>query len=235
MKKIYFPHYKNGEFDSLREAVLYVGHHLESYLINIVRYNIQYRDYLRKNGVEALISHLIDEVPELANKQECLDALRESLDRCPISDFDIQCYNINDKVNIMGHTFNGLNDIIESYECSAWDSITEIRFMPLQHKSIKGIHIAKISQPYPKFDSSDRMYDHRSYRNYFFRTKPFTSAEDFKEYFKCSHQFNFCFVNDALPEKLLPAVYYGDDSNYMLVATKKKKNLFSWINKIWHL
>lgn len=81
MKKICFPHYSYGEFDSLQEAFieLKAASRWSPYMLaDIVLYNVCYRDYLRSHGVDALLRKLIAEAPELEH-DEALEYLRAHL------------------------------------------------------------------------------------------------------------------------------------------------------------
>jgi hypothetical protein len=62
--------------------------------------------------------HLIDEAPQLKEEKVLLHRLREWAAEEKLADYDIQCYNIKDKVTILGHTFNGLKDIRRHIELS---------------------------------------------------------------------------------------------------------------------
>ena len=120
MAKICFPHYKKGEFASLADALKFLEHETYSIsryaLCEIVQYNICYRNHLRRHGVEDLIVRLIDEAPQLKEEKVLLHRLREWAAEEKLADYDIQCYNIKDKITIHGHTFNGLQDIREHIE-----------------------------------------------------------------------------------------------------------------------
>lgn len=80
------------------------------------RYNTCYRNHLRRHGVEDLIVRLSEEAPQLKDESALLHRLREWAAEERLADYDIQCYNIRDKVTILGHTFNGLKDIQEHIE-----------------------------------------------------------------------------------------------------------------------
>ena len=55
-------------------------------------------------------------MPELADDTDALNHLREWATREKVAMYDIQCYNIKDEVTILGHTFYGLDDIINHRE-----------------------------------------------------------------------------------------------------------------------
>ena len=112
MAKICFPHYKKGEFASLADALKYLNRETYSIsryaLCEIVQYNTCYRNHLRHRGVEDLIIRLTEEAPQLKEEKVLLHRLREWAAKEQIADYDIQCYNIKDKVTVLGHTFNSV-------------------------------------------------------------------------------------------------------------------------------
>ena len=120
MAKICFPHYKKGEFASLADVLKFLNRETYSVsryaLCEIVQYNTCYRNHLRRHGVEDLIIRLIMEAPQLKEEKVLLYRLREWAAEEKLADYDIQCYNIKDKVTILGHTFNGLKDIRKHIE-----------------------------------------------------------------------------------------------------------------------
>ncbi len=226
MAKICFPHFCKGEFASLADALKFLNRKsytsVNSVLCDIVQYNICYRDYLRSYGIEKLIERLVEEAPQLREKKAMLHCLREWAKTEKLADYDIQCYNINDKVAILGHTFDGLDDIKEHVELyghvvynnlySCWsDADVDV---------CDDVHIGHFYDNYPIFDSSD-LCDNRTYQNYIFRTKALSEC-DMKEAFQMFSRFNFCMVHENIPEDKLPILYYRGEGNYMLLATKKE-------------
>lgn len=123
----------------------------------------------------------------------------------------------NTKVEILGHVFNGLNDIrraVETYcriEREPWD--TEPK------KAVEGIHVINVYEPYPCFDSEDYANEDRDFSNYFFSTKPFTKQQ-IERLSKLPSRCNAQMVNDAMPEWAVPAVYYRGDGDSVIIATK---------------
>lgn len=226
MTKIYVPNYGElKEFDTLRDACLLLLNDIYEpfmfWLIKLIRHNIQFRDYIRNNGVEALITHLLENVPELASyKQDhpnpyvrerySLDHIRKAFNEYPIADYyDIQYYNKNDIIKIGGHTFNGLNDIIKSCECRV-DTRGHITYT-FGHTAIKDIHIAECYEDYKclTFLFSKTPFDH-----------------NFPAYIKgLEINTDHLDINENIPEKLLPIIYSIPGSNYILVATKRKDTI----------
>lgn len=134
---------------------------------------------------------------------------------------EIKHYSTNDKIEILGHVFNGLEDIDNSVEVETRlsNSIGERYICQITPKTpVPGIHVLKIYQPYPCFDSSDFMYENRRYCNYFFSKEKFT--EEIINTIADSYWFdNYCLVHQDMDEKFTPAVYYGGSSwNDLIVA-----------------
>ena len=96
-QKVFFPCYGGCEFKSLHEAVNYVKQMpggLSVYISDIVMYNIRYRDYLREDGIDAVINKMIGEAPEIAFETVALDNLRRTWKykmKERIADYDVQC------------------------------------------------------------------------------------------------------------------------------------------------
>lgn len=225
MAYICFPHYKKGEFASLAEALKYLNRETYSIsryvLCEIVQYNTCYRNHLRLHGVEDLIMRLTDEAPQLKENKVLLNYLREWAAEEKLADYDIQCYNINDKVTILGHTFNGLKDIrghVEFFGREWFDGLN--CWTSTEVEPYNDVHIGLFYENYPVFDSFD-LCDDRTYQNYIFRAAPITEA-DMKEAFRTSHGSNFCMIHETIPEENLPILYYGGDNKYMFLATKKE-------------
>ena len=223
MTKICFPHYALGEYDSLKNAICSIKKMNDGWLgrtlIDIVQYNLCYRDYLREFGFDSLIERLFNEVPELRKEKQSLlylnDWWREKHKK--IAPYNIQCYNINDQVTILGHTFNGLSDIFKHRTVVGRRYTDNFHHMP--NGEYEGIHIAEIYDEYPKFDEFD-CDDDRTYQNYFLSDLPITDME-MKKMKSCSYTSNYCMVHESIPEELLPMLYYGGDGKYMLLATSK--------------
>lgn len=224
MTKICFPHYRKGEFASLAEALKFLNRETYSVsryaLCDIVQYNACYRNHLRRHGVEDLIIRLIEEAPQLKQEKVLLHRLREWAAATTLGNYDIQCYNIKDKVTILGHTFNGLKDIRSHVELRGMPGYDDLHcFAPEEKHTYDDVHIGYIFDNYPIFDSSD-LCDNRTYQNYFFRAKPITER-DMRDAYDVSHTFNLCMVNEEIPDDMLPILYYEGEGKYMLLATAK--------------
>lgn len=224
MSKICFPHYMRGDFNSLNEAFCYlrkIEYGWSSFtLTEIVKYNVFYRDYLREYGVEALVKMIVEEAPELAEDKKALDYLREWADEESVAAYDIQCYNVKDKITVLGHTFNGLADIVEHREIIGKESYRGfVCFTPDVMNVYQDVHIGELYENYPVFDSYD-LGDDRTYQNYIFRNKKIT-RKDMEEAFAVFHKVDFCMVHEQIPDVMLPILYYQGDGEYMLLASAK--------------
>jgi len=224
MTNICFPHHLQGEFSSLNEAFHYLRKREHGWswftLTEIVKYNVLYRDYLRGYGIESLVKMIIEEVPELANDEDALNYLRKWNTKEGVAKYDIQCYNIKDKITVLGHTFNGLEDIVKHREIFGKESYRGFEcFSPKEVSIYSDIHIGELYENYPIFDSYD-LGDDRTYQNYIFR-KDKISEQDMVAAFTIHHRGNFCMVHEQIPSESLPVLYYRGDGNYMLLATSK--------------
>ena len=223
MRKICFPNYSKGEFASLAEAVTYLGGakaKMSHYaLCRIVQYNTRYRDHLRSYGTDALITQLTTEAPQLAKNPELLQNLREWAANETLADYDIQCYNIEEKVTILGHTFDGLKDIKEHTEFTGRKGTHT--FSPTAKQGYADVHICEIYSSYPIFDSWDAC-DDRTYQNYIFSSSPL-DENIMQEAAHTPHGINFCMVHEKLPQEKLPILYYKGEGKQMLLATRKKR------------
>lgn len=190
-------------------------------LAEIVRHNIRYRDYLRKFGIEALIKQLTEEAPDIANHPEGLEHLRNWWTKIGcLAPYDIQCYNIHDKITVLGHDFNGLDDVQRHRtQCIRNNSPSFDRAVVKRIKTDPLIYICEIYENYPRFDSYDNC-DDRTYRNYLFKKRPFTS-DDMRERGQMFSESKFCMVHERIPEKYLPVLYYPGEGDYMILATSK--------------
>lgn len=224
MKKICFPHHSRGDFNSLNEAFRYLSKREYGWywftLTEIVKNNTFYRDILRENGIDFLIKMVIEGVPELADDRKALNHLREWSIKEKIATYDIQCYNIKDEITILGHRFDGLEDIIKHREVIGKEFYRGFEcFTPQEVSIYSDIHIGELYENYPIFDSYD-LGDDRTYQNYIFRKNKITE-EDMKASFAVYHNGNFCMVHEQIPTELLPILYYSGEGKYMLLASSK--------------
>lgn len=222
MPRICFPHPSKGEFNSLREAYCHLSTKEYGWswftLTDIVRYNVVYRDYLRDYGIDALLEMIIKEVPELANDIEALDYLRNWASTEKIAGYDIQCYNVKTPISILGHTFNGLDDILNCLEIIGKVYSNGIKcFSPDKINICQDIHVGKICRNYPIFDSYD-LDDDRTYQNFIFKKSNINDII-LEKVSLIDKKGNFCLVHESIPTDYLPILYYRGDGDYMILAT----------------
>ncbi len=187
-------------------------------LTDTVQYNCCFRDYLRKYEVEELIGFLVKEMPELKRNEFALEYLREWASQNELADYNIQRYHIKDKITILGHEFNGLEDVQNHCVMQGKESLQSLRCWYREGVTeYPDIHIGELYDDYPSFDSYDSC-DNRTYQNYIFRTASITE-DNMKEAFKIPHSFNFCMVHEHIPTECLPILYYSGEGEYMLLAT----------------
>ena len=221
MAKICFPHYERGDFESLKETYEFFSRENrwhEYMLEDIIRYNVIYRDYLRKNGYYALIDRLVSEGCPIARDYNLSPAFCTK-GRVTIKDYDIQCYNIKDDITILGHTFKGLKDIMAHCEIYGNECYSGFKcYVPDEYKVYRDIHIGEIYQHYPTFDSFDAC-DNRCYRNFIFSKEAITAQEMEKVFSATPHTNNFCMVHETIDWGFLPILYYSGEGDYMLLAS----------------
>ncbi len=224
MAKICFPHHAQGDYDSLAKAVKALEWECYSIsrhaLCEIVQYNTCYRNYLRMNGIDSLVERLTEEAPQLRETKVLLHRLRGWAATERLADYDIQCYNIKDKITILGHTFKGLTDIREHVELFGREQNDGLHtWSPVEAAVYGDIHIGLL-EDCPIFDCNNLGKD-RTCQNYLFRREP-VAERDMQEALKVSHQFDFCMVHEQIPKERLPILYYGGKGKYMLLASKRE-------------
>lgn len=129
--------------------------------------------------------------------------------------------SINQPFVILGHEFHGLEDVAAAVELSGSTfALNHPQFFRTRtpEQVIPGIHIAEIWESYPCFDAEDRMYENRTYQNYFFSEEPFSPAKVCDIISKCTNRCNYQFVNSEMPADFTPALYYVGDGDKMLLA-----------------
>lgn len=114
--------------------------------------------------------------------------------------------SITETFELFGHKIHGLNEL------SALASIENI-----EHE---GLHVYKIYERYPIFDSCDFIYENRSYQIFFVRDYPLDAAEIQRlNYYPVGSNYLRAFNNINVLD--LPAVYYFGDGTKMHLAIKK--------------
>lgn len=224
MSKICFPHYKKGEFESLQVAYTYLRK--ENYwskynLFDIVRFNVRYRDHFRKHGFLALMAMILEDECLLAKDKEAIDYLCKCARNWSVANYDIQCYNIKDKITVLGHTFDGLEDIAAHCEIVAKEHSIGVTYnVPYEYRVYRDIHVGKFYADYPCFDSFDAC-DNRSYQNFIFRKEQITCEEMRRTLKAVPHNIDFCMVHESIDYNYMPILYYKGEGDYMLLASWK--------------
>ncbi len=223
MTKICFPHHICGDFDSLRDAYntlknIPYGWDLGT-LRDIIIYNTRYRDCLRKYGYNALTDLLFDDGCPIAKDIKTSLYMDTALPE-HIKWYDIQCYNIKDKITILGHTFNGLEDIAAHCEMTGRDGCNGLECHAFdEYRTYRDVHIGMIYKNYPVFDCYDAC-DNRCYRNFIFRKRKEITSKDIEDTFRyVKFKNDFCMVHEEIYASYLPILYYRGDGNYMLLAS----------------
>jgi len=211
-----------GSFPTLADAVKNLPYP-DSYIENIIRQNIRYRDYEREHGARAVTERLINEAPILGQNQNRISRAIEYLESNPIGNNDIQCHPISAPMTLGGHTFANFAELRKAVEligpASFFSDNSYYTYTPERHTSIDGLHIGLVYANYPRFDSSDDC-DNRSYQNYIICDRPITPAM-LKELAQMQHRLNYCIVTEQLSAEWLPLVYYEGDYNYLKIATPR--------------
>ena len=124
--------------------------------------------------------------------------------------------SIHDDVEILGHVFLGLKDIQAYVEMTKYDGGSGDASNREPEKKGK-VHVGELWMRYPCFDSSDYLYENRSYQNFIFRDRPITSS-DMERLEKLPAHMNAKRLDASVPEEMLPMVYYVGDGDTMWVA-----------------
>lgn len=224
-KKLLYPGYYDCEFRSLRDAVHYFtknGYNPEYRVIDLIRYNICYRDYLRSHGIETLVKRLIADAPELADDKKSIQSILTwyRKDGKHLASYDVQCYNIKDTITVLGCEFKGLADVKAHVNACGRIGCCNFSFNDCKpQKSMDDLYVSELYATYPIFDSYD-LGDDRTYQNYVFTREPLGN-ERLSQVLSIRSAGNHCLVHESIPEHLLPILYYQGDGNYMILATKK--------------
>ena len=124
--------------------------------------------------------------------------------------------SIHDDVKILGHVFHGLKDIHAYVEMAKCDGGISEAYDCESEKKGK-VHVGELWMRYPCFDSSDFMYENRSYQNFILRDRPITSSDMIRLEQLPSH-IDALRIDASVPEDMLPMVYYVGDGDTMIVA-----------------
>ena len=124
--------------------------------------------------------------------------------------------SIHDDVEILGLVFHGLQDISAHVEMSQAVG-SSCKPSVREPKKTGRVHVGELWMSYPCFDSSDYLYENRTYQNYILRERPIT-FEDMERLRKLPSGMNAQRLSPSVPEDMLPMVYYVGDGDTMIVA-----------------
>ena len=124
--------------------------------------------------------------------------------------------SIHDDVEILGLVFHGLQDISAHVEMSQAVG-SSCKPSVREPKKTGRVHVGELWMSYPCFDSSDYLYENRTYQNYILRERPIT-FEDMERLRKLPSGMNAQRLSPSVPEDMLPMVYYVGDGDTMMVA-----------------
>lgn len=219
--KIIVPSLGNTEFPSLKEVMGAIPSNNQDWyygyvLSEIVQYNLFYRNFLKQNGYRALKRRIREEWPEFKNNKganQILDTWWKGLER-RLGDYDMFYQRLDSPIEIFGHRYNGLSDI-KSYVSRK----SRLSYDGWCHFELSEGYVGEVYEAFPYYDPSEPDNDTGTFQNYFFR-KDVVSEEDMKAVMALKPDFNYCLVNEKLPDELLPMIYYDGEDDYMLVAMK---------------
>lgn len=129
---------------------------------------------------------------------------------------------IGTDVEILGHTFHGIEEIkhaVEAY-CRIEKDYRGIRdkWTTSPRQPVAGLHVCEIYEPYPCFDAADYASENRDYANFFFSTKPFTNNDLDHLAQNLPIRCNYRMVTEDMPAIATPAVYCDGDATTMYIA-----------------
>lgn len=221
---IYIPIYKHPHgFVDLDEAVSAMGCYPGPHLHNLVRYNLEYRDFARANGVAAVVERLKSECPRLADMPDALDNMTRKLERTPIGEHDIFYWPKDKPFGCMGKEM-ALDMLLAAVEVKGradryWKGGGYVR-----HENFSalgaGLHVALLAERPPCFDEYDRMYDNGEFRNFFIAAEPF-SDDKLDSLMQLDSADNSCKITENIPDFALPAVYHNTSCDYFLMARRR--------------
>lgn len=215
--------YKPTQFEfTFAEALKRISENGKYYEVeDLLLHNIVVRDAMRRLGVAPVIEHIKTFAPNDETLMESLDNFQREYPDGSIGNIDIQVYSVFEDVKILGHTFHGLNDIMDYKEMMvSEDSSDKEKAYSRTPKKRSNVHVGEVWASYPCFDSDDFANETRTYQNYIVRNKTITN-EDLQRLKALPSVGNHERINEKLPTSILPMVYYQGDGCYMLVATAK--------------
>ena len=124
--------------------------------------------------------------------------------------------SIHDDVEILGQVFHGLQNISAHVEMSQAVG-SSCKPSVREPKKTGRVHVGELWMSYPCFDSSDYLYENRTYQNYILRERPIT-FEDMERLRKLPSGMNAQRLSPSVTEAMLPMVYYVGDGDTMIVG-----------------
>ena len=110
--------------------------------------------------------------------------------------------SIHDDVEILGQVFHGLKDIMAHVEMS--QSVGSSCKPSVREPEVTSrVHVGELWMSYPCFDSSDFLYENRTYQNYILRERPIT-FEDMERLKNLPSGMNAQRLSPSVPEDMLP-------------------------------
>lgn len=216
---------KVNTYDCLEEMIAQVSHsYLDNRIVEVITYNAVYRRAYLSSGWEGLMKKLILEVPSLAEEEGVLNSVKAKLAAKGMGDYNIACYQTNEPIELMGHRFLGLGDIVDSVTCNLWMpkektcTDKDICAVNSPKKGVEGLEILKIYKKYPCFDSYDSFNENRYYQNFVFSRKKFM-AEKVNRIIQLPTGCNDNLCTESIPGDLLPIIYYSGEGEVLIVAS----------------
>ena len=215
-------HHTQYEF-TIAEALQKIGSMGHSFykFDDMMLHNVNLRDAMQNFGVRKVIEQIREFAPDNKELQERFDFFVKEHPDGSIGNLNIQVYSITEDVEILGHTFHGLEDIMAYREMSLCEKYTSNdRAKSVMPKKRGKIHVGEVWQSYPCFDSSDYATETRSYQNYLIRKK-LICDDDMQKIKNLPTGGCLEKINEQMPLDVLPLVYYSGDGGFMLVATRR--------------
>lgn len=142
----------------------------------------------------------------------------KTLDVLTMSHIILKKLSIYEEIAIGDRVFAGLKDIQEDVDVSIEIDCIRNEFYDENIIDRDGLHIARIWERYPCFDSEDALYERRTYQNYYFSMKEFTGQRLKEILSKSKRGIDACLVNEEMPSEFAPAIYYRGEGEWMYLA-----------------
>ena len=115
-------HHTQYEF-TIAEALHQISsEEYNSYMFDdMMLHNVIIRDAMRSFGMRKVVDHIREFAPNNKELQECFDFFIERHPDGSIGDLDILVYSIIEDIDILGHTFHGLEDIMAYSEVTPYE------------------------------------------------------------------------------------------------------------------